>query len=206
MEPSESPAQEQLLSSIRRSPPKPLPPHYNVFRNARDVFWHLLDEKNDHRLRLVQDVFGVGQGRAGLSWDDIAACREQMVVAQWLSDEIEKETKAARNSATDDPDELSAEVARAVMLDTIAAPRTIYHVAALHNNIPLYELCVEKQFPGQDSRYDSTLLKHEEGGMLPWELARTVGDAIGTYAAQQYLEFVKSNQSNSASESEADDF
>jgi hypothetical protein len=188
MDPSETikQAQARLLSSIRRADPPSFPPYYDVFHNAHNVRWNLIDENNKNRLSLVNDVLGVGQNRTGLSWDDIAACREQEMVAAWLDNEIRRETNAILQSV-EDADQLMDEIMRAIVLDRIESPRTIFHVAALHNNIPLYRLFVEHGFFGQDSRYDSSMINHVENGVLPWELARTISVEIGTYAATQYL-------------------
>lgn len=195
MDISETPSQarQRLLSSIRRVPPAKFPLYYEVFHHAHRVHWNLIDERNTQRLTLT-DVLGIGQDRAGLSWDDIAACREQQAVATWLDGEIDRETKAIlKNNQITDPDQLIEEISRALMLDSIETPRTIFHVAALHNNVPLYELFVRHGFFGQGSKYASDLVDHAQSGLLPWELARTIGSDIGIYAAAQYLKLIETH-------------
>jgi hypothetical protein len=185
---AENDPRQQLLSSIRRIVQPTPSPLFTIFDSARNMRFHLLDNNNVRRIRLINDVFGIETGGEGLSWDTIAACRDQETVAEWLDREIADQTSfILQTDHTSDVDQLLAEISDAIALSRIEAPRTIFHVAALHANIPIYKLFVKYNFPGQDEKYDSSLINHQLNGLLPYELARNVDPAgIGAFAVDCY--------------------
>lgn len=127
-----------------------------------------------------------------LDWDDIVGCREQKIVAEWLDKEIESIIVSVLGNTKINKDEaLLEEIATVIRLDKIPYPCTIYHIAAAHNNIPVYALFAEIGFFGQDVRYDISNIDHEKNGRLPWEVA--VGKdpyTIGTFAKKAFLEWM----------------
>ena len=151
---------------------------------------HLLDKSNPARFNLINDVLGIGTGGNGLSWDDIAMCRDQVTVAQWLEGEIDDLTRPIiANVENADADQLAAEIAAAIGLMQLVAPRTIFHVAALHANIPMYALFAKLNFSGQDDRYDGAGVDHASSGLLPYELARNIdAGGIGAFAVRCFNE------------------
>lgn len=181
---------QHLLRSIRRLPPVAPPPLVVLFHAGHNMRWHLLDTTNPARLNLINDVLGMGTGGNGLTWDAIAACPDKDTVAQWLEREIEALTQGVIASVDDsDAMQLDAEIKDAIGLSRIELPRTIFHVAALHANIPLYSLFAKLKFEGQEDRYDATGVDHAASGLLPYEIARNIdAGGIGAFAVRCYNE------------------
>lgn len=171
-----------------------------MFRNNVHVYWSLIDTRNPNRLALVNDVLGTDQDENRLTWDDIVACREQQIVSDWLKKEIDKIDIAS--SITDQHGEIIHDtaiidiIASTIRLDTIESPRTIFHIAAAYNNVPVYRLFAKQGFPGQDTPYDTSGVNHANG-RLPWEIAvERAPNEIGAFAKKKYLKWIKDETDN----------
>lgn len=160
------------------------------------MYWNLIDEKNKDRLKLIKDVLGEEGEEDRLDWDDIVACREQTMVAQWLKGEINDIMENTIGSIKADKDEaLLEEISVAIRLDKIPSPCTIYHIAAAYKNIPVYSFFVELGIFGQDVQYDAGNIDHAKNGRLPWEVA--VGadpPGIGVFAKKAYLKWIHDDE------------